>query len=91
MSEEIACPTFSNIVTVSHVYTEHLRIYKPPPIKCSAFIDLKPKTRAIFILHLAGFTGKEICQVFGISLFAVYRRIARAYVKYPIALRFKKH
>ena len=75
---------------LQRVYAEKLTIYRPPPIKCQAFIKLKPKTRAIFILHLAGFTGKEIRQVLGMSLFAIYHRIARAYVKYPIARRFKK-
>lgn len=77
-------------VLLQRIYTENLRIFRPPYIKCSAFIKLRPKTRAIFILHLAGFTAKEIRQVLGMTLFSIYHRIARSYIKYPIARRFKK-
>jgi DNA-binding NarL/FixJ family response regulator len=77
--------------TAQHAYTEQMRIFKPPPIKCNAFINLKERQRAVFILHLSGFKAFDIAQLFKLSIFTVYSHIARAYAKYPLALRFKKH
>ena len=85
-------PTQSTITfTVQHAYTENLRIFKPPPIRCEAFVDLRPKQRAIFLLHLTGFKAKEISQLFKVTVFTVYYHIARSYSKYPTALRFKNY
>jgi len=78
-------------ILIQRVYTERLRIFKPPLIKCEAFIKLRAKQRAVFMLHLTGFKVKTIAQLLNISRFTAYSHIARAYAKYPIALRFKKH
>jgi RNA polymerase sigma factor (sigma-70 family) len=41
--------------------------------------ELKPRTREIFLMHrVEGYSGKQICAAFGISVSAVEKHIARA-------------
>jgi DNA-directed RNA polymerase specialized sigma24 family protein len=47
------------------------------------FDNLRIKTRAVFVLHLAGFTNKEIANICHISLRTIIRYIQAGLKEYP--------
>ena len=54
------------------------------PIKVKPFWKIKDtKKRAIFILHLAGFSDRKLDHFFGVHRFTVSTYICECYKEYP--------
>ena len=47
-----------------------------------AFSRLKEKTRAVFILHIAGFNNNQLARLIGVSFRTVTRYIKKGYDEY---------
>lgn len=73
--------------TITDYIQEGLRIIKPNlPAKEKPFQDIPLSERAIFILHLAGFSYRQIKQIFASSKPTIYRIsqvILGGYRRYP--------